>query len=309
MAILPIPFPVNQPQYPAEILWTLAPSTTVGMALNSATQRLKEAHIEGAWLDAQVILAATLGVDRSWLFAHGEIELTARQAEEFTDLVARRVCHEPVAYLTGHKEFYGIDLLVDRRVLVPRPETEMLVDEVLAEAESRGGKPLLIADVGTGSGAIALAIASNCENARIYAVDISRKALAVAKENLKRLDVRNQITLIRGDLLQSLPEAVDIIVANLPYVSTDEYKGLDPTVRHYEPKLALESGEKGLDAIARLLRQVQGKLRLGGMIYLEIGWQQADDVVRLARAILPEIRDIAVHRDYQGHERMVAIAI
>lgn len=309
MAILPIPFPVNPSQYPAEIHWKLAPAATVGMALNSATQRLKEAQIEGAWLDAQVILAATLDVERPWLFAHGDVELTARQAETFTELIARRACHEPVAYLTGHKEFYGMDLLVDKRVLVPRPETEMLVDEVLAEIEVRRDAQVTVADIGTGSGAIALAVAANCEKARIYAVDISRKALAVAKENIKRLDARGQITLVRGDLLQALPEPVDIIVANLPYVSLAEYKGLEPTVRHYEPRLALESGERGLDAIARLLRQAPGKLRPGGMIYLEIGWRQGEEVVQLARDLLPSVRDVAVHHDYQGHQRMVAIAL
>jgi len=313
LAILPIPFSVNPTQHPAEISWRLAPATTVGMALNSGTQRLKEAQVEGAWLDAQVILAATLEVDRSWLFAHGDVELTARQAELFTELIARRICHEPVAYLVGHKEFYGIDLQVDKRVLVPRPETEMLVDEVLAEIESRAGgeedsPEVVVADIGTGSGAIALAIAANSENARIFAVDISRRALAVARENVKQIDARGQVTLLRGDLLRALPEPVDIIVANLPYISSAEYKGLDPTVRHYEPKLALESGERGLDAIARLLRQVQGKLRPRGMIYLEIGWQQGEEVAQLARDLLPTVRDIAIHRDYQGHQRMVAIA-
>ena len=191
---------------------------------------------------------------------------------------------------------------------MPRPETEMLVDEVLAEIESRDVTELVVADIGTGSGAIALAIATNSPTARIYAVDISRKALAVAKENLARLDTRGQVTLLRGDLLTALPEAVDIIVANLPYVSAEEYRSLEPTVKHYEPKLALESGEKGLDAIARLLRQIQGKLRPGGMIYMEIGWQQGDAVAQLARDLLPHVRDIAVHHDYQGHQRMVAIA-
>lgn len=313
MAILPIPFSVNQSVFSGGISWRLAPATTVGMALNSGTQRLKEAEIEGAWLDAQVILASTLDVDRSWLFAHGEVELTAQQAELYTELIVRRVNHEPVAYLVGHKEFYGIDLLVDNRVLVPRPETEMLVDEVLAEIESRmsaadAPAEIVVADIGTGSGAIALAVASNSADARIFAVDISRKALAVARENIKRIDTRGQVTWLRGDLLRALPEAVDIIVANLPYISSTDYMGLEPTVRHYEPKLALESGERGLDAIARLFRQVQGKLRPGGMIYLEIGWQQGDEVAQLARDLLPTVRDIAIHRDYQGHQRMVAIA-
>jgi release factor glutamine methyltransferase len=135
------------------MVWNLAPATSVGSALNSATQRLKEAEIETAFLDAQVILCHVLGVERPWLFAHGDTELTCRQADHFTELIARRVHQEPVAYLVGWKEFYGIELKVDRRVLIPRPETEMLVDEVLREVDSREGL-VTIADIGTGSAAI-----------------------------------------------------------------------------------------------------------------------------------------------------------
>lgn len=314
MALLPLTFSVNPSREMPEIVWRLAPATTVGMALNSATQRLKEAQIEGAWLDAQVILAHTVGKDRAWLFAHGEEEMTARQAARFTDYIARRIAHEPVAYLVGHREFYGIDLLVDKRVLVPRPETEMLVDEVLEEIESRKGansatpRPVTIADIGTGSGAIALAIASNVEAARIYAVDISKDALKVAKVNTRRLDVRRQVTLLRGDLLEPLPGKVDILVANLPYIRNDEYHGLDVNVRLYEPKLALTSGDEGLDAIRSLLQQAPAKLNPGAMIYLEIGWMQGDAVAKLASECFPSARAIAVHKDYQGNDRMVVIA-
>lgn len=301
-----------------EIVWRLAPTATVGMALNSATQRLKEAQVEGAWLDAQVILAHTLGVNRAWLFAHGEEEMSARKAARFTDYIARRIAHEPVAYLVGHKEFYGIDLLVDKRVLVPRPETEMLVDEVLDEIESRAnasadtstdaGRPVVVADIGTGSGAIALAIAANAEKARIYAVDISKDALKVAKVNARRLDTRRQVTLLRGDLLEPLPSKVDILVANLPYIGTDEYHGLEPNVRLYEPKLALTSGDEGLDAIRSLLQQAPAQLNPGAMIYLEIGWMQGSAVAELASEVFPNARAIAVHQDYQGNDRMVVIA-
>lgn len=310
MALLPLTFSVNHSSELPEILWSLAPAATVGMALNSATQRLKEAQIEGAWLDAQVILAHALGVDRAWLFAHGEEELTARQSKRFTDMIARRVAHEPVAYLIGHKEFYGIDLLVDKRVLVPRPETEMLVDEVLVEIESRGatGRSVLIADIGTGSGPIALAVAANAENARIYAVDISKDALKVAKVNARRLDSRKQVTLLRGDLLEPLPERVDIVVANLPYIGNQEYHELEPNVRLYEPKLALTSGDEGLDAIRTLLRQAPAHLKPEAMIYLEIGWMQGKAVAQLAREMFPLARAIAVHQDYQGNDRMVVIA-
>jgi release factor glutamine methyltransferase len=292
-----------------QVIWTLAPGATVGMALNSATQRLKEAEIETAFLDAQVILAHLLGVDRPWLFAHAEAELTAAQAEAYTEQVARRVRHEPVAYLVGRKEFYGLDLAVDRRVLIPRPETEMLVDEVLREIEARPEPTVRVADVGTGSGAIALAIAANEPRARILATDVSRDALAVAQENLARHDVRGQVTLHHGDLLAPLPEPVEIIVANLPYIAAAAYRELDATVRDYEPRLALESGAEGLDVIERLLRQAPGHLTPDGKLYLEIGQDQGAAVELLARTLLPQARDVAVHEDYQGHDRMVAIAL
>ena len=294
------------------VIWNLAPDATVGSALNSATQRLKEARIDTAFLDAQVILAHVLGVERPWLFAHGEAAMQPRHACEFTEMIARRVDHEPVAYLVGHKEFYGLDLTVDNRVLIPRPETEMLVDEVLSEIEARAGNEaqrVRVADVGTGSGAIALAIAVNEPRAHIDAIDVSRKALAVARINVQRHDARGQITLRQGNLLAPLTEPVDILVANLPYVSRRGYSALDPTVRAYEPRLALESGDEGLDAIAQLLRQATNHLAAHASIYLEIGHDQAQEVIKLARNILPQLRDIAVHQDYQGHDRMIAIVL
>jgi release factor glutamine methyltransferase len=279
----------------------------VGAALNSATQRLKEAEVDTAFLDAQVILCHVLGVERPWLFAHGETELTSRQANHFTELIARRVHQEPVAYLVGWKEFYGLELRVDRRVLIPRPETEMLVDEVLREVDGREGL-VTVADIGTGSAAIALAIAANAKNVHVFAVDVSRGALAVARANVHRLDARHAVTLLRGDLLGPVPEAVDIIVANLPYISSTGYVALETTVRDYEPRMALESGVQGLDAIARLLEQAGVRMKAYGKIYLEIGCDQANEVLRLVAEHLPQAADVAVHRDHQGHERMVAIA-
>jgi release factor glutamine methyltransferase len=292
-----------------QVDWKLAPATTVGVALNWAHQRLREAAIDTAYLDAQVLLAYVLEQGRAWLFAHHEATLEGAQAERFTDLIARRVEHEPIAYLVGSKEFYGLELSVDRRVLIPRPETEMLVDEVLREIDAHAGVVVTVADVGTGSAAIALAVAANSERARVYAVDISRGALAVARRNVQRHDRRKQVKLLRGDLLDPLPEPVDVIVANLPYIARAEYQSLDTTVRNYEPRLALESGPEGLDAIVRLLRQAPSHLMPDGKIYLEIGYQQGAAVKRLVHDSLPHARAVNVHRDYQGHDRMVAVAV
>ena len=215
----------------------------------------EESGSETANLDAQVLLAHVLGQDRAWLFAHYDEKLTPEQADNYAELVARRAAAEPVAYLVGHREFYGLDLLVDHRVLIPRPETELLVDAVLDHIDSRPNKAVKMVDVGTGSGAIALAVAANCPTVQIYAVDLSPDALAVARANVARLDERHQITLLQGDLLTPLPERVDIIAANLPYIASPIYLTLDADVPDSEPRLALPAGPEGLDAIARLLRQ------------------------------------------------------
>ena len=300
MAVLPVLQPV---------VWTLMPATTVGRAVNAATQRLEEAGVSTARLDAQVILAHVLGVGRSWLFAHYEYALDPEQADQYTELIARRVRHEPVAYLIGRKEFYGLELQVDHRVLIPRPETEMLVDAVLEAVGCADRSPVVVADVGTGSAAIALAVAANAENTRIYALDVSADALAVARTNVAHLDHRWQVTLLGGNLLEPLPERADIIVANLPYVTSTDYPTLDLDVRGYEPHIALVAGAEGLDAIRELLRQVPDHLNPGGTVILEIGYDQGQAALNLVTQILPQARHLDLHQDYQGHDRMVTFCL
>lgn len=290
-----------------QVVWRLTPGTTVGRALISAKQRLEDSSCSTPHLDAQVILAYVLNVDRSWLFAHHEYELTAQQAEAYTALIMRRMQHEPVAYLVGRKEFYGLDFLVDQRVLIPRPETELLVDAVLDAVELRELVHPKVADIGTGSGAIAIAVAANCQQARIYAVDISPSALEVARQNVARLDAAQQVTLLQGDLLTPLPERVDVIVANLPYIRSDAYQALMPDVRAYEPQLALEAGPEGLDAIARLLQQSVNHLNPNGVLFLEIGHDQGEAVLKLAQGLLPQAHSIRLRQDYHGHDRLVTV--
>ncbi|MFN8494966.1 MAG: peptide chain release factor N(5)-glutamine methyltransferase [Caldilineaceae bacterium] len=290
-----------------QMVWRLLPDTPVGIALNSARQRLDDVGCHTAHLDAQVILAYVLQVDRSWLFAHHDYKLNAEQVDAYTRLVMRRMKHEPVAYLVGRKEFYGLEFVVDRRVLIPRPETELLVDAVLNQIEFRDDTIHRIGDVGTGSGAIALAIAANAPTAIIYAIDVSSDALTVARLNVAKLDARQQVTLLQGDLLTPLPEPVDIIVANLPYISSPTYKTLDADVRDYEPQLALEAGPEGLDAIAHLLAQAPQFLKPHGVIYLEIGYDQGSAVLALAKKYLPQNRGISLRQDYSGRDRLVMI--
>jgi release factor glutamine methyltransferase len=292
-----------------QVVWKLMPGTTIGRAMNAARQRLEDAGCDAAHLDAQVLLAHVLQVERSWLFAHHEVVLSTEQADAFTALVIRRMRHEPVAYLVGHREFYGLDFLVDYRVLIPRPETELLVDAVIDHIAMREGQPVVVADVGAGSGAIALAVAANCPSAKVYAIDLSADALAVARSNVQRLDGRGQVVLLEGDLLAPLPEPVDMIAANLPYIRSTVYPQLMADVRDYEPQLALEAGPEGLDAIVRLLQQAPLHLNDHGLLFLEIGHDQAEAVVQLARKILPQAHSVRLRQDYHGHDRLVAIAL
>ena len=291
------------------VVWKLMPGTPVGRALVAATQRLEEAGSDTASLDAQVILAHILDKERGWLFAHYDQALTEEEAEDFAELVARRAAAEPVAYLVGHREFYGLELAVDPRVLIPRPETELMVDAVLDHIESRANQQVRMVDVGTGSGAVAAAVAANCPSVQIYAIDLSPAALEVAQENVKQHDTRGQITLLQGDLLEPLPEAVDIIAANLPYITSDEYLNLMADVRDYEPRLALEAGPEGLDLIERLLDQAPGHLYPGGVIFLEIGANQGASVLELVERLLPQAKHIGLRQDYHGYDRLVVIGL
>lgn len=290
-----------------KVVWKLMPSTTIGRALNSATERLRDGETHTASLDAQVILASLLGVDRSWLFAHHDYKLDESETERYTDLIVRRVAGEPVAYLIGRKEFYGLDLAVDQRVLIPRPETELLVDVVLRFMEMYGQRAVRVADVGTGSGAIALAIADNCRHAVLYATDLSEEALSVARRNIEKHDSFDQVRLLQGDLLEPLYEQVDIIVANLPYINRDDYAELEPTVRDFEPKLALEAGDDGLDAIRRLLKNAPHYLRPDGMIFLEIAHDQGQAVLDLIEELIPQAADVDLRQDLAGLDRIITV--
>ena len=292
-----------------QVVWKLMPGTPVGRALVSATQRLEEAGCDTASLDAQVILAHILDKERGWLFAHYDQALTEEEAESFAELVARRADAEPVAYLVGHRDFYGLDLVVDRRVLIPRPETELLVEAVSDHIDSRTNQNVRMVDVGTGSGAVAVAVAANCPSAQIYAVDLSPAALEVAQENVQRHDSRGQITLLQSDLLAALPQKVDIVAANLPYITSGDYPNLMADVRDYEPRLALEAGPEGLDLIERLLDQAPDHLRPGGVLFLEIGADQGKGVLQLVERLLPQAQHIGVRQDYHGYDRLVVIGL
>ncbi len=260
-------------------------------------------------LAAEVLLAHVLGVSRAYLLAHPERILTDPEWEAFAQLVARSAHGEPLFYLIGEREFYGMPFKVTPAVLIPRPETEHLVDAALEWARSRAYRtyaPLTFADIGTGSGCIAVALAVYLPNSRGYATDLSPEALAVARENALRHGVAHRLTFLHGDLCAPLPGPVDLLVANLPYVARSEWEDLDPAIREYEPMLALDGGEDGLAVIRRFLAQAPRYLRPMGAVFLEIGAGQGPAVLDLARSAFPHAV-IRLLKDAAGLDRVVAI--
>ncbi len=286
---------------------------TIRDVVEQGAQILTQAHIANARRDAQVLLSSVLDVERTTFYAHPEREVTPEQAEHFFQLVDRRRRGAPVAYLLGYKEFYGRDFLVDRRVLIPRPETEILVETALAVVRRKfaTGQVPVVADIGTGSGAIPITIA--LEEPRLpylYGCDISPGALAVASLNCVHHHVEGRVCLLQGDLLEPLPEAVDLLTANLPYVGMQEMATLAPDVKDYEPPQALFSGADGLDLLLRLCKDARRSdiLKPGAVMLLEIGYQQREPLTRLLRELWPQAT-ITYQKDYAGWDRLLQIAL
>lgn len=285
-----------------------AAADTVRVAVQCAAQRLSAAGCETPRLDAEVLLAHVLGVTRAGLHLRWPEPLEPAAAAAFAGLVARRAAHEPVAYLIGERAFYDVDVRVNGHVLIPRPETEHLVEEALAWAAAgeRAGRLLRLADVGTGSGALAVVLARRLPQARVWAVDLSPAALAVAAGNVARYGLGERVLPLCGDLLMPLAGPLDLIVANLPYVRRDEVPTLMPDVAAYEPWLALDGGADGLDLIRRLLPQAAERLARPGLLLLEIDPRQAGAVAALGHSELADAQ-VAVRQDHAGRERVVHI--
>jgi release factor glutamine methyltransferase len=285
--------------------------TTIKDILIQGTQRLTLAEHQSARLDAQVLLAHVLGVERSTFYAYPEREVSAEQATQFFQLIERRREGEPVAYLVGHKEFYGLDFVVDPRVLIPRPETELLVEAALAQIRCKMTASYfpIVADIGTGSGAIPVTLAVAAPRLPyLSACDISPDALAVARLNCQRHHVEKRVRLLQGDLLAPLSEPVDILTVNLPYVGTDETQALAPDVRAYEPHLALFSGPQGLALLERFCREAKlsGLLKPGAVILLEIGYQQRETLTHLLLELWPQAT-VTCRQDYAGWDRLMQV--
>lgn len=255
-----------------------------------------------------MLLRHVLGLSRAQLYSERARRLSPSEEGRFWALVERRARHEPVAYLVGHREFYGLDFRVDDHVFIPRPETELLVEQSLAFLRGRGcpATGWRIADVGTGCGAIAISLAVHQPEALVCATDISAEVLEVARENALRHGVSQRVRFRCGDLLAPLAEPVDLLVSNLPYIPRAELARLPKEVIGYEPLLALDGGEDGLAHYRRLLAQAPRWLHKGGAVIYEVGAGQREKALALARSHFP-LAKIDLVRDYAGLDRVVRI--
>ncbi len=281
---------------------------TLREALRQAEARIASQNIPDARIEAELLLMHCLSIERAELYARLGDQLPSAVGDDFRVLVERRLRHEPAAYILGRHEFYGIELYVDPRVLIPRPETELLVETALAFVEWRFGKELScsIADVGTGSGAIAVALALHLPQALIYATDVSAGAIDVARLNCGRHGVEGRVELLVGDLLEPLSRPVDLIVANLPYVRDADIPQLMPEIGDFEPVGALSGGADGLDEVRRLLARAQDHLLPQGAVMLEIGLGQAEEAVSVAKRHF-QGSNVDLLKDFAGIERVLRI--
>lgn len=280
--------------------------TAQSLALTADT--LSRAGIPDAGLEAEVLLRHVLCVGRAEFWASIQQRLPASAEDRMQALVDRRIDSEPLAYITGRREFYGLDFSVDSSVLIPRQETELLVEKALDFCSTRGpdARPR-VADIGTGSGAIAIAIARHAPSATVYATDVSPSALTTADVNRRRHGVADRVHLFEGDLLDALPCPVDLVVSNPPYIRTADIARLAPEVRR-EPRASLDGGGDGLDIARRLLSRARGYLRPGGRVLLEISPEQLNAVREAATRLLLGAR-VSFHRDLLGLPRVVEIQL
>ena len=272
----------------------------LGRLLAMVRYRFERHGVPDASLEAEILVRHVLGIDRAALHTGPERPVSPEETEAVQALAERRARGEPTAYLTGHRWFYKLDFHVGDGVLIPRPETELLVE--VAVAAIRECRYRTAADIGTGSGVIAVSLAYELPDLAVIATDISEQALAIALKNAERYRVAGRVLFRRGDLLEPLTEAVDVICANLPYVGKTDLPAGGPLSR--EPRLALDGGPDGLDLFRRFVPQVPSKLRPGGSLVAEIGAGQTQQVLKLMERDLPPGR-FTVHRDLAGHERVI----
>jgi release factor glutamine methyltransferase len=254
-------------------------------------------------LNAETLLMFTLGCDRAYLYAHPERALTPDEFERYDAALAQRAQGIPAQYITGHQEFWGLDLIVSPAVLIPRPETEHLIETVLDIVHEQVPHRLRIVDVGTGSGCIALALATELRDAEIHAVDISRDSLDLARVNAARLQL-DRVQFRESDLLTAFPAepGFDFVVSNPPYVGERDADSVDAQVRKHEPHIAVFAGEQGLDIYSRLIPQARERLAPGGWLVMEMGY----GIDAAVRDLLKDWSEVRIVNDLQGIPRVIA---
>ena len=283
---------------------------TVGQWLKTTTDRFKQAELENPRLDARVLIAAALSVDQARLFSHPEMPVSAEQSVTIRKFVERRLGREPVARIVGVREFWSLDFFVDASTLIPRPDSETLVDTVLGKIEDPLAA-LNILDIGTGSGCLVLALLSELEHAQAVAIDVNPSAIEVAKRNAHALGLDGRIRFRVSDWLNDLQMDArgpfDFIISNPPYIASDEIENLADDVAMFDPLLALSGGDDGLEAYRTLLPQLPDCLARGGAVCLEIGWDQASDVIDIGRQA--GLTGSEVVKDLAGHDRVVLFGV
>ena len=274
---------------------------TVLELLQTTTAYFGKKGVEQPRLSIEHLLADSLGKKRIELYLEFDRSLSALELEPLREKVRRRAEGEPLQHLLGHWDFYGRTFKTDKRALIPRPETELLVDTLLKEV-TKGEPSTRLVDVGTGSGVLAITLALERPELEVFALDLSEEALALARENAERLGVLDRVAFRRSDLLEGIEGPFHWVVANLPYIPTSDLNGLQREVK-YDPGLALDGGKDGLTIIKRLIESVPGKIASNGMIALEIGLGQSQRVLGFLAD--HNYRDISIKKDYQGVERLL----
>ncbi|MBI4340200.1 MAG: peptide chain release factor N(5)-glutamine methyltransferase [Chloroflexi bacterium] len=291
-------------------------TSTILKAVADARSRLAQAGVPEAPLEADLVVAAALKTDRAHLYALLNEALPAIASRALEAMLRRRVQREPLAYIVGHREFYGLEFKVGRGVLIPRPETETLIEEAIRIVGGRRPHPnplpsrerIIIADVGTGCGASAVSLAVHVPGAYIYATDVSRRAIATAQANATAHGIQDRITFLHGNLLRPVPAKASLITANLPYLPISRLPTLQPEVSLYEPRKALDGGPDGLRLVRRLLRESPGCLEPSGAILVELDPEQMEAAESVALVVYPHATLRRV-KDLAGLERVLVVQV
>ncbi len=285
---------------------TAAEAWTTRRLLDWLRGALKDKGIEDARLCAELLVAHVIGCQRLRLYMEVDRPATPEELTTLRALAKRALNHEPVQYLVGETSFYGISLKADKRALIPRPETQTLVDEAVRAIKAIDDRAPLVADICTGGGCVAIAVASQAPTAIVHACDIDADALALANENIERTNLSDRITTYQGDLLGALPDGdpYDVIVANPPYIPDDEWGQVAANVKDHEPTHALRGGTDGLDLVRPLIAHAADRLRTGGLLAIEVAAARADEALALITAD-GRYKNARIVRDFAGRPRVI----